>query len=224
MWLINISFHGLPLKTIIRVLNDMLWPVFLEMIFKYCYLCVLSRSSHVWVFATQWTAAHQAPLCMGFPRQEYCCGFPPPGESSWPRDWTRSNWMHLLHWQAGSLPLSHLRSPTIIHFNNKITFPWHSLRLSIERKQMRLWWSWNPTYNPKSGRRNFLKSDFFAGAMYWVTYSFWIDFLQLYFIIYNHEIQKSLVEIPEIVDQNEFLELTHTVGSLTFSVYFPFNF
>ena len=31
--------------------------------------------------ATPWTVAHQAPLCMGFPRQEYWSGlpFPPPG-------------------------------------------------------------------------------------------------------------------------------------------------
>ena len=32
-------------------------------------------------FATSWTAAHQAPLSMGFPRQEYWSGlsFPSPG-------------------------------------------------------------------------------------------------------------------------------------------------
>ena len=37
--------------------------------------------------ATGWTAVLQAPLSMGFPRQEYWCGwtFPSPGESSWPR-------------------------------------------------------------------------------------------------------------------------------------------
>ena len=31
---------------------------------------------------TPWTAAHQAPLSMGFPRQEYWCGlpFPSPGD------------------------------------------------------------------------------------------------------------------------------------------------
>ena len=42
-------------------------------------ICVLS---HVWLFATPWTAAHQAPLSMGFPRQEYRSGlpFPPPGD------------------------------------------------------------------------------------------------------------------------------------------------
>ena len=36
--------------------------------------------SHVQLFATPWTAAHQAPLSMGFSRQEYWRGlpFPPP--------------------------------------------------------------------------------------------------------------------------------------------------
>ena len=38
-------------------------------------------------FATPWTAARQAPLSMGFSRQEYWSGlsFPSPGESSRPR-------------------------------------------------------------------------------------------------------------------------------------------
>ena len=36
--------------------------------------------SHVQLFATPWTIAHQAPLSMGFFRQEYWSGlpFPPP--------------------------------------------------------------------------------------------------------------------------------------------------
>ena len=38
-----------------------------------------------------WTVAHQAPLSMGFSRQEYWSGlpFPSPGESSQPRDRTQ---------------------------------------------------------------------------------------------------------------------------------------
>ena len=38
--------------------------------------------SHVWYFATPWTVACQAPLSMGFSRQEYCSGLPclPPGD------------------------------------------------------------------------------------------------------------------------------------------------
>ena len=41
-------------------------------------VCVLS---HVWLFAIPGTVAHQAPLFMGFPRQEHWSGlpFPPPG-------------------------------------------------------------------------------------------------------------------------------------------------
>ena len=41
-------------------------------------MCVLS---HVRLFVTPWTVAHQAPLSMGFPRQEYWSGlpFPSPG-------------------------------------------------------------------------------------------------------------------------------------------------
>ena len=34
--------------------------------------------SRVWLLATPWTAAHQAPLFMGFSRQEYWSGVPSP--------------------------------------------------------------------------------------------------------------------------------------------------
>ena len=38
--------------------------------------------SHARLFATPWTAVHQAPLSMGFSRQEYWSGllFPSPGD------------------------------------------------------------------------------------------------------------------------------------------------
>ena len=41
--------------------------------------CILS---HVQLFVTPWTVAHQAPLSMGFSWQEYWSGlpFPPPGD------------------------------------------------------------------------------------------------------------------------------------------------
>ena len=43
---------------------------------------VLSHFSRVQLFATLWTVAHQAPLPMGFSRQEYWRGLPcpPPGD------------------------------------------------------------------------------------------------------------------------------------------------
>ena len=43
---------------------------------------VLSCFSHVWLFATLWTVTFQAPLSIGFSRQEYWSGLPcpPPGD------------------------------------------------------------------------------------------------------------------------------------------------
>ena len=44
--------------------------------------CVLSRFSRVYLCATLWTAARQAPLSVGFSRQEHWSGlpFPSPGD------------------------------------------------------------------------------------------------------------------------------------------------
>ena len=43
---------------------------------------VLSCFSHIQLFMTLWTVDHQAPLSMGFSRQEYWSGlpFPTPGD------------------------------------------------------------------------------------------------------------------------------------------------
>ena len=48
------------------------------------HVCMLSHNR---LFATPWTVAHQPPLSMGFPRQEYWRGvpFPTPGELLDPR-------------------------------------------------------------------------------------------------------------------------------------------
>ena len=64
-------------------------------------------------FATPWTVAHQAPLSMRSPRQEYRSGlpFPSPGDLPDPEIKLASP-----PWQVDSLPLSHLGSPK--HFYN----------------------------------------------------------------------------------------------------------
>ena len=45
-------------------------------------MCALSHLNHAQLFATPWTVAHQAPLSMGFSRQEYWnrLPFPTPGD------------------------------------------------------------------------------------------------------------------------------------------------
>ena len=66
--------------------------------------------SRVWLFATPWTAAHQAPPSMGFSRQEYWSGVPlpspPPG----------------LRHPKSSLPalLTPLQPPSLIFFNRRL--------------------------------------------------------------------------------------------------------
>ena len=46
--------------------------------------CLLSHFSCVQLFATLWTVAHQAPLSMGFSRQEYWDGLPFPSLGNLP--------------------------------------------------------------------------------------------------------------------------------------------
>ena len=67
----------------------------------------LSIMSHS--FTARWTVARQAPLSMGFPRQEYRSGLPFPSLGIFPTQGSNS---YLLHWQADSLPLSYLGNRT----------------------------------------------------------------------------------------------------------------
>ena len=59
----------------------------------------------VQLFVTPWTVAHQAPLSMGFSRQDYWSGMPltPPGDLPDPGIKPVSPTPPA--WQAGSLPL-----------------------------------------------------------------------------------------------------------------------
>ena len=57
--------------------------------------------SHVRLFATQWTVAHQAPLSMGFSRQEYWSGLPFPAPGDFPDSGIEPTSLAL---QADSLP------------------------------------------------------------------------------------------------------------------------
>ena len=58
--------------------------------------------------ATLWAEAHQAPLSMGFPRQEYQNGLPFPSPGDLPNPRTELGFPAL---QADSLPVSHQGSP-----------------------------------------------------------------------------------------------------------------
>ena len=61
--------------------------------------------SRVQLFATPWTAAHQAPPSMGFSRQEYWSGCHFLLQGIFLTQGSNPHLFRLLHWQAGSLPL-----------------------------------------------------------------------------------------------------------------------
>ena len=84
--------------------------------------CVLS---HVWLFTTLWTISHQAPLSVGFPRQEYWSGFLLQGIFLTQK--SKLYLLHLLHWQVDSLPLCHLGSPSISR-----SLPWYMDHISLK--------------------------------------------------------------------------------------------
>ena len=56
-------------------------------------------------FVTPGTVPHQAPLSVGFPRQEYLGGLPFPSGGDLPNPGIEPHLLHLLHWQADSLLL-----------------------------------------------------------------------------------------------------------------------
>ena len=68
-------------------------------------MCMPRRFSCVPLFATLWTVADQAPLSMGFSRQEYWSGLPCPSPGALPDPGIEPASLWLLHWQVGSLPL-----------------------------------------------------------------------------------------------------------------------
>ena len=60
-----------------------------------------------------WTAARQAPLFIGFSRQEYWSGLPCPPPGHLPDQGSNPHLLSLLHWHVGSLPLVPLGKPKI---------------------------------------------------------------------------------------------------------------
>ena len=88
-----------------------------------CFCCV-------WLFATLWTVACQAPLSMGFSRQEYWSGlpFPLPGDLPNPGIEPVSPVVPAL--QMDSLQLDHQGSPRV---------PWLGIKPVVEGRSLQQW-------------------------------------------------------------------------------------
>ena len=69
--------------------------------------------SRVRLFATPWTVAHQAPLSMGFTRQDTGVGFHALLQEIFPTQGSNAGFLRLLHCTQILLLLSHWGSPLL---------------------------------------------------------------------------------------------------------------
>ena len=82
---------------------------------------MLSQFSHVQLFATLWTVAHQVPLSMGFPRQECWSGLPCPSLGDLPNPGIK-----LLSLTSPALAGGFFATCTTFPLN-PLQSPWHPL-------------------------------------------------------------------------------------------------
>ena len=67
-------------------LSELYYQIHIYDCYDLLHACMLSHSSHIWLFVNLWTVAFQAPLSMGYFRHEYWSGLPcpPPWDLSHP--------------------------------------------------------------------------------------------------------------------------------------------
>ena len=87
-----------------------------------CHLCrqwsrvKVKSLSCVWLFATPWTVAHQAPLSMGFSTQEYWSGLPFPFPGIFLTQGSNPGPLHcgqILDWMSHQGSLVSVRNPSL---------------------------------------------------------------------------------------------------------------
>ena len=106
------------------------WPYFGVLLYRLCtHMCMCRNTrmfmlSCVCLFAIPWTVARQAPLSMGFFRQEYWGRLPPPPPGDLSDPGVKPVSHASPHWQADSLPPSHLESPTYMYAHVKFWTWW----------------------------------------------------------------------------------------------------
>ena len=76
-------------------------------------MCMLTCFRSVWLCETPWTIVYQAPLFMGFSKQEYWSGLPCPTQGIFSIQGSKLCLLCLLHWQTCPLPTVPLGKPRI---------------------------------------------------------------------------------------------------------------
>ena len=112
MFCFHFALTGL-VNLLLSIFSLYLWHYFETMLKRYseCWTLMLFSCCHVQLSATPWTVAYQAPLSKGFSKQEYWIGLPFPSPGDIPDPGIEAGSPEL---QAGSLPLSHLGSPSTL--------------------------------------------------------------------------------------------------------------
>ena len=111
IYVASLSFHIHSIDISLVTAQQGRWACKQLMIIKSFIKLVTLWSMHVQLlnciphFATPWTVVHQAPLSMGFPRQEHWRGLPFPTPEDLPNSGIEPA---SPAWQVDSLPLSHL--------------------------------------------------------------------------------------------------------------------
>ena len=67
---------------------------------SYLHACLPSCFSCIWHITTLWTVAHQAPLSVGFSRQEYWMDWYALFQGNFPTQGSNLCLLHLLHWHT----------------------------------------------------------------------------------------------------------------------------
>ena len=103
-------------------------------------VCMLSWLCQVQLFATLWTIAHQAPLSMGFSRQEYWVGCHAFLHDIFPTQGSNPCLLCLLHKQVGSLRLAPPGRP---HTSGQQTSPTDTCKWLMYGSWLKQSWWWN---------------------------------------------------------------------------------
>ena len=137
-YLIVHQLSGIPWRRAgIRMRSVLLLHTFLKV---QSITSLLSCLSCIWVFVTQWTSAWQAPMSLGFSRQEYCSRLPCPPPGDLPDSGIEPVTQETPALLEVSLLLSHWRMPqSFIQLTGYMYWSFTTFYTMLRRRQ------WHPT-------------------------------------------------------------------------------
>ena len=152
---------------------------------------VLNRFSRVQLCVIPWIVAHQAPLSMGFSRQEYWSGLPwsPPGHLPYPGIELASLSSNV-YWQAGSLPLAPPGKPSITFV--QLSSPWSCLVITEPEFKNHLSQRWDIDTNHRAQQSAWVANEKEISRKVKTIQLMWVNTLILWFAKQSKRLCKHL--------------------------------